>query len=296
MDAYSGELLQKIRTGAGNVTSPAGLAQINAWIDSTIDNTASRFYGGDLLGNVWRFDIDDLYPPSGNEAVLIASLINDHKVQPITTRPELSEVRTGTQHIPVISIGTGSYLGMADLADKSVQTIYSIKDELIGTGFGDIRASGKLINQTLSQSANTNELIISSDNTVDWLNDAGWYVDLNAIQNSGERITLDPEQQLGILRVVSNVPDLTACRPAAQSWMYEFDYLTGSYLPLAEGHTVGRKVSDSNLIAGVRTIRLGEKVLSLLTDEAGRVSSVTNVASQSTVSPVKRVSWRELDE
>ena len=296
LDAYSGALLQKITTSAGSVTSSAGLAQINSWIDSTIDNTASRFYGGDLLGNVWRFDIDDLYPPAGKEAVLIASLINDHKLQPITTRPELSEVRAGTQHIPVISIGTGSYLGMADPADKSVQTIYSIKDELTETGFGDIRASGKLIKQTLSRSANTNELIGTSVNAVDWLNDAGWFVDLNAMQNSGERVTLDPEQQLGILRVVSNVPDLTACRPAAQSWMYEFDYLTGSYLPLSEGRTVARKISDNNLTAGVRTIRLGEKVLSLLTDETGKISSITNVASQTSVSSVKRVSWRELDE
>ena len=130
----------------------------------------------------------------------------------------------------------------------------------------------------------------------EFVNDAGWFVDLNAIQNSGERVTLDPEQQLGILRVVSNVPDLTACRPAAQSWMYEFDYLTGSYLPLSEGRTIARKISDNNLTAGVRTIRLGEKVLSLLTDETGKISSITNVASQTSVSSVKRVSWRDLDE
>jgi type IV pilus assembly protein PilY1 len=59
-------------------------------------------------------------------------------------------VRVGTQKIPVISIGTGSYLGMSDLADKSVQSIYTIKDELLSTGLGDIRASGKLIQQTLT--------------------------------------------------------------------------------------------------------------------------------------------------
>ena len=296
LDAYTGELLQKITTGVGSTASPAGLAQINAWVDSALDNTASRFYGGDLLGNLWRFDSDDLYPPSGREAVLLANFIKDNKVQAITTRPELSEVRVGTQQIPVISIGTGSYLGMSDLSDKSVQSIYTIKDELTSTGMSDIRASGKLIQQTLVQGANANELTGSNTLAVDWQTNAGWYVDLNTIQNSGERVSLDPEQQLGVLRVVSNVPDQVACRPTAQSWIYEFDYLTGSYLPLAARQVVARKISDSTLTAGMRTIKLGEKILGLLTDETGKVTNVSSAAPATTVNAVKRVSWRELDE
>ena len=296
LDAYTGELLQKITTDVGSTASPAGLAQINAWVDSALDNTASRFYGGDLLGNLWRFDSDDLYPPSGREAVLLANFINNQKVQAITTRPELSEVRVGTQQIPVISVGTGSYLGMTDLADKSVQSIYTIKDELISTGMGDIRASGKLIQQTLVQGSAANELIGSTTQAVDWQTNAGWYVDLNTLQNSGERVSLDPEQQLGVLRVVSNVPDQIACRPTAQSWIYEFDYLTGSYLPLATRQVVARKISDSTLTAGMRTIKLGEKILGLLTDETGKVTNVSSAAPATTVNAVKRVSWRELDE
>jgi type IV pilus assembly protein PilY1 len=296
LDAYNGELLHKINTGVGSTASPAGLTQINAWVDSALDNTASRFYGGDLLGNLWRFDIDDLYLPSGREAVLLAKLIKDQKVQAITTRPELSEVRVGTQQIPVISIGTGSYLGMSDLTDKSVQSIYTIKDELTGTGFGDIRAAGKLVQQTLTQGATANEIAGSMTQVVDWQTNAGWYVDLNTIQNSGERISLDPEQQLGVLRVVSNMPDQVACRPTAQSWIYEFDYLTGSYLPLATGQVVARKISGSTLTAGMRTIKLGEKILGLLTDESGKVTNVTSAAPTITVNSVKRVSWRELDE
>lgn len=296
LDAYTGELLQKIKTGVGSIAAPAGLTQINAWVESTLDNTASRFYGGDLLGNIWRIDSDDLYLPPGREAVLLASLIKDRVVQPITTRPELSEVRVGTQLIPVISVSTGSYLGLSDLTDKSVQSIYTIKDELTAKGYGDIRASNNLVQQTLLQGASGNELIGSTTQAVDWQNNAGWYVDLNGHQTSGERITLDPEQQLGVLRVVSNVSDQTACRPAAQSWIYEFDYLTGSYLPMATGHIVARKVSDTSLIAGMRTVALGQKVIGLLTDASGAVSSVSSVAPATTVNSVKRVSWRELDE
>jgi type IV pilus assembly protein PilY1 len=208
----------------------------------------------------------------------------------------LSEVRVGTQKIPVISIGTGSYLGMSDLADKSVQSIYTIKDELLSTGLGDIRASGKLIQQTLVQGTAANELTGSTTQAVDWQTNAGWYVDLNTIQKSGERVSLDPEQQLGVLRVVSNIPDQVACRPTAQSWIYEFDYLTGSYLPLATRKVVARKISESSLTAGMRTIKLGEKILGLLTDETGKVTNVSSAAPATNVNAVKRVSWRELDE
>jgi hypothetical protein len=185
---------------------------------------------------------------------------------------------------------------MTDLAVRSVQSIYTIKDELAAKGYGDIRASKNLVQQTLLHGASANELIGATTQAVDWQNNAGWYVDLNTIQNSGERITLDPEQQLGVLRVVSNVPDQTACRSAAQSWIYEFDYLTGSYLPLATGRIVARKVSDTSLIAGMRTVALGQKVIGLLTDESGAVLSVSSVAPASTVNAVKRVTWRELDE
>ena len=70
--------------------------------------------------------------PGGREAVLLARLIRDSKAQPVTTRPELSEARVGAQRIPIVSIGTGSYLGLTDAADKSIQTISSVPTFFIG--------------------------------------------------------------------------------------------------------------------------------------------------------------------
>ena len=59
-------------TPAGTSTIPSGLGKINAWIEDSSDNTAKRFYGGDLLGNLWRFDIDHLVEPKG-KAFLLAT-------------------------------------------------------------------------------------------------------------------------------------------------------------------------------------------------------------------------------
>ena len=60
-------------TPAGTPATPSGLAKVNVWIDSDINNLARRFYAGDLLGNLWRFDIDGLVQPF-QSALLLAQL------------------------------------------------------------------------------------------------------------------------------------------------------------------------------------------------------------------------------
>ena len=297
LDAYTGELLQKIGTGAGSASAPSGLAQLNGWVESLLDNTGTRFYAGDLLGNVWRFDIDDLYPPQGREAMLLAQLARNGTPQSITTRPELSEVRVGTQRISLVTVATGSYLGLSDAADKTIQSIYTFKDELRSTGIADVRDDRKMVKQILMAGAGNSGQRTISANSVNWQESDGWYLDL-AIDGTatGERVTLDPDQQLGVLRIVSNLPDGTPCRPGAQSWLYEFDYLTGSYLPLAQDQVVGRKISSGTLSAGARTLKLGDKTVTLLTDESGKLNNMPGLAATASVNPVRRVSWRELDE
>ncbi|NHN20280.1 PilC/PilY family type IV pilus protein, partial [Bacillus amyloliquefaciens] len=58
LDAFSGAVLQKMATNVGTTTSPSGLGRIAAWADNfAVDNTAKVVYGGDMEGNVWRFDL-----------------------------------------------------------------------------------------------------------------------------------------------------------------------------------------------------------------------------------------------
>ena len=64
----SGKILQKIPTGVGSPgtagasytdADPSGLARINNWVDNSLtDNTSLAVYGGDMKGNLWRFDLD----------------------------------------------------------------------------------------------------------------------------------------------------------------------------------------------------------------------------------------------
>lgn len=294
LDAYSGQLLDTIDTGEGTTDAPSGLAHINAWIDNALDNTALRFYGADLLGNLWRFDIDDLLPPEGKEAVRLARFKRGTDVQPVTTRVELSEVRWGNLRIPVITAGTGRQLGLSDLNDRSVQSLYTIKDTLAAEGFGDVRQSGLLASRTLTEKT-TGEREVTGD-PVDWVTQAGWYLDFDSTQSAGERVTIDPDQQLGLVRVVTNVPDNNICRPGSESWIYTLDYLNGLSVPVKDKAIAGRRLFGHALAAGARTIKVGEKTMSVITDDTGAVRVVDSTAPGGAAPMVRRVSWQELDE
>ena len=87
--------------------SPSGLAQINNYVDNVdIDNTTLRAYGGDVLGNIWRFDF-----VAGTATMLGTAKDASNNVQPITIRPELAEL----DGKPFVMVGTGKYLGGTDV-------------------------------------------------------------------------------------------------------------------------------------------------------------------------------------
>ena len=295
LNAATGAVLKRIDTGAGTTNSPAGLAQLNVWVEGLLDNTAERVYGGDLLGNVWRFDINDTSGASGSGAVLLARLVRNGDAQPITTRPELSLVRVGNQSLPVLSVGTGRYLGSSDVGDKSIQSIYTFRDYLSDSGLGDLRQRSSMVQKRLIPSDDAVKRGIS-DESVDWLINDGWYVDLDAQPDSGERVMLDPEQQLGMLSVVSNAPDSNACRPRAEGWSYAFNFINGNYLPIAKSSWAGRRVSSASMVAGARMIRVGSQVISILTDDSGSVSTVAQPVNVGGGLSIRRIAWRELEQ
>lgn len=301
VNANTGALLEKISTNTGSTTTPSGLGKINVWINNTTDNTAERFYGGDLLGNVWRFDIDNVIPPAGKEAFLLATLgqINGAGTQSITTKPELTEITAGGIDYAVVNVGTGRYLGVNDLSDTSQQSVYSFKDNLTTTGLGLVRTTGVLVPQTLTTftGASGEALRTSSTNAVDWATKSGWYVDLNPNNESpGERVNVDMQMQLGLLTVAGNVPNANACNLGGYAWLYYFDYKTGQYVQTSTGNMVGRRLGTNALVAGLKTIKLTTgKTLTIITDTGGGITGNDDpTSSGGSGAGGKRVSWREL--
>jgi type IV pilus assembly protein PilY1 len=292
LDANTGKILYKIATGAGDAATPSGLAQINTYVDDgAINNTALRVYGGDLLGNVWRFDVNDTHSPSGREATLLGQAKDRSETpQPITTRLELAEVKGK----PMVFAATGRLLGASDLADTQVQSIYGIVDPLNGSPvYSDLRAALRPLAMAPAGTSDPARRSISCDgSTSECAATSGWVVDL---PDAGERVNVDMQMVLGTLVIGSNVPQSSACSTGGYSWFNYLDFATGTAVTAepADGVYVSEYLADS-LIVGFNSMRLpsGEFRALLRTSSP---SSLSRKIPATTPPPIgKRISWREI--
>jgi type IV pilus assembly protein PilY1 len=235
LNAATGQILSTLPTGVGSTAVPSGLAQIATWSDDPEkNNTATFTYGGDLLGNVWRFDINRGPSTGANpNPALFAVLKANGVTQAITTRPELGKVLTsdGKAH-QIVYIGTGKYLESSDLADVQQQTYYGIKDDdtLTSTtptpALVDPRSStgtgpNHMVQQVLTSGIDSRTI---TSNAVDFKADRGWFVDF---KDPGERQNVASQLVLGTLLVPTTVPSNSVCSPGGTSWLNYFNYKNG---------------------------------------------------------------------
>jgi len=200
VNAATGQVIKKIATGAGNVATPSGLGRITAKVnDIDKNNSAEVAYGGDLEGNLWRFD---LLAGSSSKVIALGSS------QPITTSPEIGEIAGRT----VLFFGTGRYLGQTDLANNDQQALYAVKDV-----DGATVAKADLVQQTVTGNS-------ISNNSVDWNSKGGWYVNL---PDPKERSYLTPILISGTIIFASTIPEATECSPGGYSHLFMMNYETG---------------------------------------------------------------------
>ncbi len=130
-----GKLLQTLSTGVGSEDDPSGLSTIRAFTPSRKDPYVLQAYGGDLKGNVWRFDLSDPDPQLEEGQVAkqyraIAKLTDANgKAQPITTGVRI-EIDQNNNVDRYLFVGTGQAARhQDDLNDATVaNTLYVIRD------------------------------------------------------------------------------------------------------------------------------------------------------------------------
>lgn len=277
LNAATGAVISKIGTGAGTAADPSGLSKIAAWADNSMtDNTALYVYGGDLQGNLWRFDINAL------SVMKFATLMAGASAQPITVQPELGSVN-GKR---VVFVGTGKYLEVSDLSTTQQQTIYAILDDNATTTLNDPRSS--LVAQTLTTVGATRT---ATNNAVDFTTGRGWYVDLPDV---GERQNVDGRLESGTLLVPTTVPENSVCSPGGYSWMNFFNYLNGGPVDT----TTNEVSSKTNApIVGINVYYIdGRPVVSQVTadDPTPDVNDHVQFRNQASSFQRKKVIWREL--
>jgi type IV pilus assembly protein PilY1 len=294
-------------TGVGSVSTPSGLTQIAAHADS--NNVSRRVYGGDLLGNLWRFSIE---PGSFGSHRLANLKDGDGNIQPISVRPLVTTVNGS----PVVYVGTGRYLGSTDvgITPKPKNSLYGIKDDLTTTTtYNNPRTYSSFIGQlavpgicpsgtpvtickplqvirTVTQTAGSAGSNLTTQN--------GWYLDFPA--NAGEIQFTDPRLVLGTLAFSTSVPTLgtsAVCTGKTNgtdgdALGYMLDYLTGG----AVGTTSG--VIATNLGAGIATAPQITQLPNGTVIAKYRLSTGQEVSVPlrfgSAGGATRRISWREL--
>ncbi|MDR2364915.1 MAG: hypothetical protein LBD68_03550, partial [Zoogloeaceae bacterium] len=286
-------------------------------VDLNSDGLADVIYAGDLRGNLWRFRLNGTGAISSEK--IFEAKDGAGNIQPITARPEVGRDNTGNV---MVYFGTGQYLANADVANKSVQSFYGVRDVCAFSTTGTCASAsgvlgrddllGQIIEEQEDRAYNTRgerydaTVRVISNNAMAGGADkeAGFYVDLalNGTTLEGERIIYTPI--LWSDRVIFNtiIPNDDECDPDGDGWMYEIDPNDGSRLEfsvydLDHDGKFGDKndlAKSGNIVSGLKvgmggglTARGDTKYHS---NNKGRVTSVKN----SNVPHLGRKSWRQL--
>ena len=273
----------KIDTGAGSVATPNGLAA-PAPIDVNNDVIVDYIYAGDLLGNLWKFDVTSTNPSnwgvaytsgSVNQPLFRACADTSCTVpQPITTRPEVGAHPTGEPGF-VVYFGTGKYIEQSDndSAGQDTQTFYGVWDKNLSTltAFDRSHLLKQEITEQVTQSFDTNDdgstdttitARISTNNAIVWhtgngnptgspiTTHLGWRMDLLNTQlgtnsnNLGERQVSDSILRNGRIIFTTLIPSNDPCTFGGTGVLMELDAADGSRLDESPFDFTGDKQFD----------------------------------------------------
>ncbi len=208
-------------------------------VDVDGDRITDYIYAGDLMGNMWKFDVTSAdegdWEVAFEGAPLYTACSEDPCVnrQPITARPEVGISPPAGYFV---YFGTGRYFAVGDNGvGTGANTIYAIRDKNAKGALSPVLPTGGRTT-LLEQVVETEQLVTfgdyvegirtTSDNVILDTHD-GWYLDL---PTSGERQVSNTLLRSGRLIFTTVIPSGDACSAGGESWLMEIDALSGSRL------------------------------------------------------------------
>ncbi|TAN53115.1 MAG: VWA domain-containing protein [Methylococcaceae bacterium] len=325
INVENGSLIKTINTGAGSAAAPNGLST-PITVDANDDRIVDYIYAGDLLGNLWKFDVssadiaDWTLANSGNP-LFVACTDNACSAanrQPITAKPQVGKHESGGY---MVYFGTGKYFEMIDqdVGNAQTQSFYAVWDNNAAVaGRGDLQT--QTITAEISQSGFN--LRSTSSNAVNYATQKGWYMDLlkpAAAQSDGERVVSTPLLRNGRIiftTLVPNPPNASSqCGVGSDgtSWLMEMDAQSGNPLPagkppwdingdgkidsndlLPGGETPTGKQSTIGIVDTPGVISAGELEYKYTSGSSLGALEVTTESGGGGGVPAGRQSWRQL--
>lgn len=288
----TGDLLEKIGTGAGLPGAQAGLAHLNAFALDRTDGTVDAAYAGDLLGNVWRLDLradSGAYPAP----LKLAELRNaSGDAQPVTTRPLIEiDPRSGRRFV---LLGSGRMLDTADIGSTVQQSFYAFIDGT-STRFNAAAdlPSGvtfPILRANLADNTNLLDGITYNVGT-----QVGWYIELGTggPGSLGWRVVNDPSSAYGIVTFSSTLPSGDACNPAGSTRIYAVDFGNGrSVLTAPDDSYINYSTAMPSVVTDLRFFAVAGIARLIAGSDTGQLGSLRGRFGGA--GGIRRLNWREL--
>ena len=246
----NGTLIKKIDTLEGTADDPTGSGRPNglasvAPVDVNGDSIIDYVYGGDLFGNLWKFNLNssdtNQWGVAYSNPIFTAchgSTCTSTNTQPITTRPQVGLHPKGSGYM--VYFGTGKYFENNDdtSASQTTQSFYGIwdKDGATLTAFDrDDLLPQEILEEINLDADDDDDYRITSDNSIDWSAQMGWYIDLinteaGNTDNKGERQISASILRDGRIIFTTMMPDDNPCSAGGTGWLMELDARDGSRL------------------------------------------------------------------
>jgi len=271
--------------GANGLAGPALLTNSDGEVDTA--------YAGDLLGNMWKFDLSannasnwDVFGNGGNKDPLFTAVDPNGNVQPITATPTLGFNNQMTDAI-MVYFGTGSYLTSSDnTAGTVINSFYALADQ--GAPIG---GRTELMAKSISSEGSGVRDVADNATTSWWTNKKGWYLDLShSGAVTGERVISKPLLVYDRLLFPTLITSSDPCSFGGSGWLMELVAVGDRY----EGHSIfgedGLEV-DYAVISYSEIIRGGEKAYLPTSNIKGELDVEEG---DFPIDAVGRMSWRQL--
>lgn len=241
VDIATGALIKKIVVDSSDTNN--GLSSVELRVNA--QNVVQAAYGGDLKGQMWKFDLSSTSTDSWGVAFSGRPLFTTAggTTQPITAQPLLADNTLGGK---VVFFGTGKFNESVDKTNKDLQAFYAVWDAEGGSG--QITTSS-LQAQSITGvfSGSSGQFITTSQNEVIYPGKKGWYLPL--VYNNlltGERVINQASLVLGRIVFTTAAVDTTdPCASFGTGKLIELDAFSGKMLNYAVLDTNGDGVVDS---------------------------------------------------
>ncbi|WP_346838844.1 PilC/PilY family type IV pilus protein [Microbulbifer sp. SAOS-129_SWC] len=222
-----------ISTGSGTVSDRKNGLSSPRLVDLDGDKVVDRVYAGDLMGNMWAFDLssssDSNWSVVGGKPLFKAGGGTPEAQNAILAAPLVARntvVTDGSSPNVLVMFGTGQYLNSGDLSDNTAGAFYAVWDN----GYTETNASltpSNLVPRTLTDDGTGRK--INSGDAIDWTTYYGWRMELDSGSGdyAGERVITSPALRRNTLFFSTVSPNPQPCASSGKGYLMAFDFRTG---------------------------------------------------------------------